>query len=156
MLISSLHGAVFWNTTKCPVTFYLVQTSIHNSVTRILAHTFGRNLVDILWSKLKVQAFFFCFSVYIAIQKGNQSAGENRSRMGAYRVMQTHYLYNIDNNDVILTPYMVQCIFIPFWYIWKEETHSYTMVSNKHSQAFIFQIQRGLHSYWLDVLQKRA
>ena len=34
MLVFSLHGAVMENTTKCPVTFYLVQTTIPNHIVK--------------------------------------------------------------------------------------------------------------------------
>ena len=36
-------------------------------------------------------------------------------------------------------------MFVLFWYVWKEKTHSYTMVPNKHTslQAFIFQVHRA-------------
>ena len=61
MMVSSLHGAVLENTTKCPVTFYLVHTIIpnYNWVTKILAHT---HLAGILipWNQ-KFQAFFVVY-----------------------------------------------------------------------------------------------
>ena len=55
-------------------------------------------------------------------------------------------LGKIGNYDVIHE------IFTLFWYVWKEETHSYTMVPNKH-----FQVRRGLQQPpWLVVLQKKT
>ena len=34
---------------------------------------------------------FCCFSLYRAIQKGDQAVGQNRARIYAYRVVQTLY-----------------------------------------------------------------
>ena len=93
MLVSSLHGVVLDNTTKCPVTFYLVHTTIpnYNWVTRIISTHTGWNFF-LRIRKLKVSAFFCCFSLYCAIQKGNQATVQNRAHMGAYRVVQTLYM----------------------------------------------------------------
>ena len=41
----------------------------------------------------------------------------------------------IGNYDVIVTLYFDVCI---FWYVWKAETHSYTMVPNKHTSGADF------------------
>ena len=30
-----------------------------------------------------------------------------------------------------------------FWYVWKEETHSYTMVPIRHIWGFSFQVHKG-------------
>ena len=91
MLVSSLQRAVLENTIKFPITFYLGHTTIpnYNWVTRILAHTISGNFNS--FYELKVQAFFCCFSLYWAKQKGNQAAGQSHARMGAYRVVQTLY-----------------------------------------------------------------
>ena len=45
MLVSSLHGTVMENITKCSITFYLVHITIpnYNWVKRIAAHTLGSN-----------------------------------------------------------------------------------------------------------------
>ena len=66
----------------------------------ISTHT-GRNFLFFLWSKLKVQAFFFSFFffliffIYRAVKKGNQMAGQNWVRKGAYCVMQIFYTHKI-------------------------------------------------------------
>ena len=46
--------------------------------------------------------------------------------------------------DVIVTPY-VECLYL-FWYVRKEETHSYTMVLIWRSWGFTFQVQREVVS----------
>ena len=98
MLVSSLHGAVLENTGKCAVSFYLVHTTIpnYNSVTRILAPILGWNFNSFYEVNQKFKCFLFCccccFSLYRAIQIGNQAPGQNRVRMGAYLVKQTFYL----------------------------------------------------------------
>ena len=39
-------------------------------------------------------------------------------------------------------------MFVPFWYVWKEETHSYTMIPNTF--VFVFQVQIGVATtLWL-------
>ena len=55
----------------------------------MLAHT-----QIVLWSKSKVPAFLVVFLYTGAFKKHtkvNQAAGQNRARMGAYRVVQTLY-----------------------------------------------------------------
>ena len=73
------------------LTFYLVHTSIttYNRVTRILVHTHGGNLKS--FCEIKSSCVFCCFSLYHVIQKRNQAAGQNCSRISAYRIMQTLY-----------------------------------------------------------------
>ena len=75
------------NTTKCPVTFYLVHTTIpnYNRVTRILAHTLGGNFKSFCEVNQKFQRFLF-FSIP-RHTKGNQAVGQNCERIGAHRVM---------------------------------------------------------------------
>ena len=41
--------------------------------------------------EFKYKTVFYCFSQYRAIQKGNHGAGQNRLRIGAYRVVHTLY-----------------------------------------------------------------
>ena len=41
-----------------------------------------------------------------------------------------------DDHDVTVTPYL-ECRYL-FWYVWKEETPSYTMVPIKYVWGFIF------------------
>ena len=83
------------NTTKYSVTFYLVHTTIpnHNRVTRIIiTHTLGGNFKSFCQLNQKFQRFWL-FSSTLRRTKGKQAAGQNRSRIGAYRVLQTLYWY---------------------------------------------------------------
>ena len=62
-------------------------------MTRILAHTIGGNLKSFCEVNQKFQRFLLFFSI-LRHTKGNQAAGQNRARIGAYRVVQTLY-YNL-------------------------------------------------------------
>ena len=56
-------------------------------------------------------------------------------------------LCKIDNYDVIVTSCM-GCLYL-FWYVWKKETHSYTIVSNKYTSGVYFSSSQGKIA-WLD------
>ena len=75
MLVSSKHGTIQKNTTKCPVTFYLVHTTIPNyyRVTGTLAYTRGGHFKPFG----KVNQTFKCFCCFFSIHhtKGKPSGG---------------------------------------------------------------------------------
>ena len=57
--------------------------------------------------------------------------------------------------DVIVTQY-VRCLH-SLWYVWKEETHSYTMVPLRCFGGSVFKFTGGgYHPFWLTVLQKKG
>ena len=69
----------------------------------------------------------------------------------AYISLKIGNLGKIGNYDVI------HGMFVLFWCVWKEVTHSYTMVPNKHTSGiFFFKFIGGCNPPWLDVLQKIA
>ena len=73
------HGIEKHNKMSC--SFYLVHTTVpnYNRVTRVLAHTLGGTFKSFCEVNQKFKRFFFCcFSLYRAILKGNQAAGQNR------------------------------------------------------------------------------
>ena len=89
--------------TTCPVHFHLVHTTIpnYNRVTRIiLAHILGGNFKSFCEVNQKFQRFLLFFSIPRHII-GNQAAGQNRARIGAY-VMQTLYYERMVNTFVCL------------------------------------------------------
>ena len=54
----------------------------------------------------------------------------------AYISLKIIKLGKIGIYDVIVSLYTGYLYF--FWYVWKEETHSYTMVPNKHTSGVYF------------------
>ena len=79
---------------KMSITLYLVYTKVPNyiRVIKILALTLGGNFKSLYEVNQKFKHFCCCcFSLYCAIQKGNQVAGQNRVRIGAYYILHTPY-----------------------------------------------------------------
>ena len=62
--------------------FYLVHITIpnYNRVTSIAVHTLGE-IVNSAMKLIKNNSLFCCFTLYRAVQKGNQGVGQNRVRI---------------------------------------------------------------------------
>ena len=90
-------------------------SSYHNTKLQLrdknIRHKLWWNLKSCHGSKSKIAACFFMFfsrkskflgiSLYRAIQKGNQGAGQNRAHKSAYRVTQTLYIKGL--HDAVRT-----------------------------------------------------
>ena len=68
-------------------------TKLQQHVKNISTHTRG-NFESFCEVNQKIKRFVVVFSLYRAIQKGNQVAGQNCVRIGAYCVVQTLYCYS--------------------------------------------------------------
>ena len=116
MLVSSLHGAVLENRTKCPVTFYLLHTIIpnYNWVTRVLAHTLSCSFNSFYEVNQKLKRFLLFFSIR-PIEKGNQGGGgQNHARMGPYHIVQTLYYHICVKREQICNWVCSEQLLLPF------------------------------------------
>ena len=92
---SSSHTAALENTTKCPITFYLLHTTIpnYNLVTRLLEHTFSGNFDSFYEVNSKFKHFLFFYTKPYK-KKGNQAAWQNRANP----------LYYMEGKDAVCNP----------------------------------------------------
>ena len=100
---------------KMPHYFYLVHTTIsnYNRVTKISTHTPVGNFKSFCEVNQKFKHFFFlffvfCFSFIPRHTKGNQTARQNRARIGAYRIVQTLYS-EFDHNLAVTSMQCCDC-----------------------------------------------
>ena len=76
MLVSSIHRAILENTN---VPYFLI-SSYHTTKLQLIAKnisTHTRWILILSMKKIKSLSCFCCLSLYCAIQKGNQTAGQN-------------------------------------------------------------------------------
>ena len=103
---------------------YFLFSSYHNtkiqlSDKNISTHT--RSIFLFYEVNQKFKRFFCYFSLYRAIQKGNQASGQNRARIGAYCVVQT--LYHVNRGFARLGAHLYAHDFAPllgFLSVWRD------------------------------------